>query len=476
MRHSVARNAGLLGAAAIGSRGLSFLLALFLARGLGPHDYGLYALAAAVVTLMNQVGDVGLSPYVTRGVARDRAALDAELHRLLAIRGTLVLAGAAAVVAWLVASDGSELARTVAITYLALTLESVAYLGFAYLQGLERMSFEAGTTLLAAAVRTGGGVALIVLGAGLETVLWWMAVVSLVQALAVAARLRSEEAGRGAPARAARPGLAAILASGGAMMLVGIANAVVLRADSIVIGAFEGAREVGLYTAAYALVTGAVMLPWMVSVAVFPRLSSTFRRDRRAFERAWERSGRLTLLLGLPAALLATILAGPIVERIYGDGYAPSAEVLAILVWWIPLVTLSALCAALLRAADREWTLAGLVGAGAILNVTANLVVVPAHGMVGASLVTVSIEALVMVALWWTVHRLGAPRPPLHPLARALPAAAGLVVVALVLRPAPVEIGIVAAAAAYALLLVLFRAVSPRELRLARRAALPAPR
>jgi O-antigen/teichoic acid export membrane protein len=476
MTRSVARNAGLLGASAIGSRGLSFLLALFLARGLGPHDYGLYALAAAVVMLMNQVGDVGLSPYVTRAVARERAALDASLRRLLAIRGTLVLAGAAAVVAWLLASGGSELSRAVAITYLALTLESVAYLGYAYLQGLERMSFEAGTTLAAAAVRTGGGVALIVAGAELEPVLWWMAAVSLVQVLAVAARLRAAGVGAGTPARGAQPGVAAILASGGAMMLVGIANAVVLRADSLVIGAVDGAREVGLYTAAYALVTGAVMLPWMVSVAVFPRLSSTFRRDRRAFERAWERSGRLTLLLGLPAALLATILATPIVERIYGDGYSPSAEVLAILVWWIPLVTLSALCAALLRAADREWTLAALVGGGALLNVAANLVVVPAHGMVGASVVTVSIEALVMAALWVVAQRLGAPRPSLQPLMRAVPAAAGLVAVAIALREAPVELGIAAAGAAYALLLVLCRAVSPRELRLARRAALPASR
>ena len=50
-------------------------------------------------------------------------------------------------------------------------------------------------------------------------------------------------------------------------------------ADSIVIGAFEGSEAVGFYTAAYALVTGVQIVPWILSVAVFPVFSRTFRQD-----------------------------------------------------------------------------------------------------------------------------------------------------------------------------------------------------
>ena len=161
------------------------------------------------------------------------------------------------------------------------------------------------------------------------------------------------------------------------------------------------------------------------------------------------------------------------VVAVYGDEFRPSGYVLAVLMWWIPLAGVAALGTALLRSADRERVNALIIGIGAAVNVAANLAVVPLAGIRGAAWVTVLAELGMVIATLTVLRglRLGVPAAPL---ARALPALAVAAVVAYALRDVGVLVALPAGAAAYALLLLLGRAVTPAELRALRAALAPA--
>src|SRR5438876_6449915 len=85
-RASIASNASLLSAATIAARICSLGLAIAMGRGLGVNVYGRYGFAAAVGTIIVPLADVGITSYVWREVARDRASGDIRALRLAASR------------------------------------------------------------------------------------------------------------------------------------------------------------------------------------------------------------------------------------------------------------------------------------------------------------------------------------------------------------------------------------------------------
>ncbi|MCB0873468.1 MAG: oligosaccharide flippase family protein [Thermoleophilia bacterium] len=458
----VARNFVLMASSTMATRVLTFTLGLVLARHLGAGDYGLYALGAAVAVVISAVTSVGLDPYVTREVARDRAGLHRNLRRLLAARFSLTAVALGGLAAWALATRDT-VAWAVMLSYVAFALDELALAGYAYLQGLERMGFQAVTVLTTQALRTAGGIALAVVTEDLLLVLGWLAVTGLVGVTATAIRLRRIP--RPGPAVGPQPPFTAVMGSCGAMMLVVLFNAVILRADSVIIGIFDGARDVGLYTAAYALVAAVQILPWIASVVVYPVFARAFASDHRLLRTAWTDAVGAVLLMTVPAAVLAVLLGTRVIEAVYGAEFSRSGQVLGILMWWIPLAGIAALGTALLRSAGRERANATIIGVGAVGNVAANLLVVPRFGMVGAAWVTVMAELCMVSATLIVVFRGLHLGLPLRRILLATPALAALGAAAVALDDRPVVIALAAAVAAYAVAVVAARAVTVTELR-----------
>ena len=168
-----------------------------------------------------------------------------------------------------------------------------------------------------------------------------------------------------------------------------------------------------------------------------------------AFLDTWHAGVRALVLVALPIALTISILSGPLVERFFGDAYASSARVLAVVIWICPLVALSLLATGVLRAAGREGPLTAVAGTCALLNVSANLWAISRHGIMGAAVVTVATEALNALALGTVCLRSRLVPVPRFPLVRAAIACAVLALVAVLASSLLVEAAVLAAVAAY---------------------------
>jgi O-antigen/teichoic acid export membrane protein len=456
----VSENALLLSVATVVARLSGFALAVVMGRRLGPAGYGVYGYAAALGFVLVPIADLGLTPYLTREVARDPTSGEALVERVLRIRlatsiGLVTLVALAAVIT----GSSSQTLLVIVLVVGAALVDGLATVFYGYFAGRERMALEATLSAVTAVLRAVGGIAIMLATGDLVPAAAWILAVGLGQLAWASSRTSS---GRTHPRRPPPPITWRTALSLG---FTAIAVMAYLRADTVLVGWILSDRDVGWYAAAYTLLLGVQVVPHMIGRALFPVFARTWAGDQRdAFVASWRRGVRAVLLIALPISIVISVLAGPIVERFFGDGFAPAGAALAVLVWSSPLAALNTVAFGALRGAGRDSLLTRVSLAAAAGNVVVNLWAIPAYGIRGAAVVTVVTEALILVAQTAPAISTGLLPFPKLPYGRLGVALAVLAVVAMAVRGAAVETALAACLATYAAALLATGAARPAEL------------
>lgn len=463
-RSSLAQNATWLTAAMFGARACTFALAIVMGRKLGVTNYGRYGFAVAVGTIVVPLADLGVTPYMSREVAHDRARGEMRAVHLLQVKIHTALGALAISAAVAALISGQVLGAAVIVVVLASMLAdgTSAYV-YGYFQGREQMAFEARATVLAALARGLGGIVCVVAFGLLMPVLVWMLVVSALQ-LAIALRRFFSIADLSRLQELA--GDAAVSwGSVGALGSMTLCALIYLQADSVIVGVVYDKHAVGLYTAAYALTAGLQIIPWQVAVALAPVFARSYATSRDDFRDTWHRGLRLVLIVSLPFSLITCLLASEVMTLIFGDAFSGGTGALAILVWSSPIWATNMVVASALRGARRDRWLATTTGLGVIVNLGLNVWAIPRFGIDGAAAVTVGTELAVLLAQGWLAISRGVVPFPRLPYARLVLALMALAAVAVAGQGNEVVAVATAALCAYALVLVVSGVVQPSELR-----------
>jgi O-antigen/teichoic acid export membrane protein len=168
--------------------------------------------------------------------------------------------------------------------------------------------------------------------------------------------------------------------------------------DKVMLEFLRSTAEVGLYGAAYKLLTLALAPAFVLYQAFFPSLSSAFGDTNAMRERA-DALARVMVAVGLPLIAAGPLLAGDALTFVFGSEYAPAGPALAILLVNAGIVYVAMSFGNPLMAWNQQkpYMMAIAVGAGA--NVVLNVALIPALGMTGAALATVTSEVLVLAGL-----------------------------------------------------------------------------
>jgi O-antigen/teichoic acid export membrane protein len=172
--------------------------------------------------------------------------------------------------------------------------------------------------------------------------------------------------------------------------------------------------------------------------------------------------------LALPIAVGAATLADQIVPFLFKAAYLPAVPALQIVIWVVPLMFASEFLGYVVLIAGDERRAARAVVASTGFNVVLNLLVVPRFGFLGAAMMTVLTEAVLVGQYVWMLRgqmrQLDWGRVLLRPLLAAL-LMGGLV---LALRGLPLLVNVALGGLAYAGLLLLLGVVGRDELRFVR--------
>ena len=263
-----------------------------------------------------------------------------------------------------------------------------------------------------------------------------------------------------------------LLRAGVPIGVAGLLLVVLLRVDVVMLSFLGDNRQVGLYAAGYRLVDGLQFLSWSFGAAMLPWLARA--ASGRALTRAFMLGVKLVAALLLPVGLVLSCFAQPIVELLYGRGFAGAAAPLTLLGGTVVCYGLQRFGATVLIARDAAGTLARVAAAVAIFNILANFVVIPLAAARGAAAVALATGLLLAgLNVHFASRRTGGLRP-----VRALgaPAVAGLAMVTVALTlPLPAIAAAAISLAVYGLVLAGIELALHREDLRAYARALPAP-
>ncbi|AXO61384.1 flippase [Pseudomonas sp. phDV1] len=167
-----------------------------------------------------------------------------------------------------------------------------------------------------------------------------------------------------------------------------------MRIDQIMISEFQGDYEVGIYSAGVRLAEGLAILAVVVSTSLYPmiikRVYSKSYNDIKSLIRA----GFYGLIF---LAAIVAFLSSEIILLLFGMEYKESDVVLAILIFSIPFTYLNIITTKVLtaenKAADVMWRQFALL----LINVSLNFIFIPKYGVIGAAIATLLSDLIISV-------------------------------------------------------------------------------
>jgi O-antigen/teichoic acid export membrane protein len=186
---------------------------------------------------------------------------------------------------------------------------------------------------------------------------------------------------------------------------LGIASVMITiyyQVDSVLLLQISGAREAGIYGAAYGFLSPLNFFPAAIMASFFPVLSAVYGSDPDRARRLVQICANTMAVVALPVLAGTIALSGPIIRLIYGPGFHSSAALLPILMIAFVAICYGSLAGFLSPLLDLRWRFALYTTVGAAANVILNVVLIPSYGAKGSAWATVATEVLTMSLMLFT--------------------------------------------------------------------------
>ena len=369
--------------------GVGLFVGVWVARYLGPEQFGQLNFATAFTALFGAVATLGLPGIVVRDIVQNPSCKEETLGTaaLLHLMGGVLSYGLIiGVIFWMRPDDPS--ARTlVAIVGAVMLLKAgdVAVYWFeSQVQSKYTVWVRNSVFLGFATIKAG----LILLNAPLVAFAWAMMTEALVLALLMLLML-----GLCGP-RLSKLNISfnrakILLSDSLPLVLSGIAVMIYIKIDQIMLGQMIGDEAVGIYSAAVQVSEVWYFVPMAIVASVFPSILEAKKRSEKLYYDRLQQLYDLMVWFATAVALPMTFLSTVIVTSLFGDAYGQAGSVLSIHIWATVFLFLGVASAKWFLAENQQFFLFQRAVIGAAANVILNLVLIPQFGVLGAAWATV---------------------------------------------------------------------------------------
>jgi O-antigen/teichoic acid export membrane protein len=398
-RSRFVRNVTWLSISQLVSWGLTLVWTLFVPRALGPSGMGLLALGWAASAMFGVVASLGTRTLLVKEIAADRRVGSRLIGAVMIARAGLMVPSLVVILGYILLGHFDADQRLVLLLALGVTLLNLATEPLqAAFQGIERMEYLAYADMASKLVLTACSIALVLIGfRAIALVTVWMVLTAAVLGLNVYWIRQYFRIDFGARLAAIRSVIIGSLAYWSTILF----QTIYQWLDSIMLVSLTNISVVGLYGVPTRLLGATFVFPVILATAWLPRLSGAFRQGEEALRTAARPVLELGMVISLPLTIGVVVTAGPVIRLLYGQAFAQSIPVLAILALTMPAVYLNILVNQILVATDRQILWTKVMAAGTVVKFASNLVLIRIfqerihNGAVGAALSLVVTEVLI---------------------------------------------------------------------------------
>src|SRR6202521_1121845 len=436
---------------------LGLLWTIFIPRALGPRGLGELTIATAVTGVVGVIAGLGIGTLLVKEIARDHQHAAQLMGTALLVRTGAIVPALGAVGLYVLAVHPSREQTLVLLLAAAAMVFGLLVQPFqSAFQGIERMEYLAYGDILTKAVLSLVGIALVIIGfraVGIMTMILGISVVVLLM------NVWWSRGKFGIDWTVDRDRVRRLVVDSLPYWTTGLVLTVYLWIDSVMLSAMSSTVVVGWYA---------------VQTKIFETLlSAAFRAGAYALRAAGKPALESVLVLTLPVAAGAALIAQPFLATIYGPSFAPSYWVLVILALTVPATYFDIMVNQVLIASNRQGVWTKVMVAGAIVNPLINLFLIRYfqdhlhNGAIGAALSLLTTEAgIAVVGILLLPNMLDASS--VLRLARAALATGGMALVVWTLNEFGLFVEVAAGAASFAALALILRVLNREELTMLR--------
>nr|WP_255727807.1 flippase [Rhodohalobacter sulfatireducens] len=179
------------------------------------------------------------------------------------------------------------------------------------------------------------------------------------------------------------------LLSQGWMIMAGSFFAILyLKVDQVMLRWLVNAEEVGVYSVAATLSEAWYFIPGIIVASLFPKLIELRDKSEEKFKLRLQHLFDILSVLALFIAIFITLIADPAIHLLYGLEFQQASVILSIHIWAGIFIFMRAVFSKWILIEDAIAFSMLTHGAGAIANVILNLILIPGYGGVGAAVST----------------------------------------------------------------------------------------
>lgn len=371
------------------SQAIGLIGFIYIARLLGPNDYGIYVMVGAFVGMFSLLTFTGLNKVILREGSKDLDQMGEYLEKTSGIKNLF------AFIAILVCIIGSfftpysmQLRLYIALFSFYLLYTSFnGFFGIIY-QAAEKMQYNAVLSILNRITFVSLSITFLYLGFGLLT-LFMIALFSNFFTLLINFKLTKKFVNFKFWNRIEwdkyllKPALI--------FSIFAFTGFLATRIDLVMISLLRPLEDVGIYGVAYRITESGLMIRGVTATAFFPIFVKTFHKRIVS----WKRLLKYAFAMGLGILAIAAVVSfysEQIITLLFGEEYFESGRILAVLVFYLAITFFSIPFTNALQATHNEGLLLKICWIAPSLNIGLNYLFLMRFGLIGIAYSTLVVR------------------------------------------------------------------------------------
>ncbi len=368
---------------------VGLFVGVWVARYLGPEQFGLFSYTLSFVGLFTAIATLGLDGIVVRELVKDESRRD----ELIGTAFWLKLMGAITVLVVLAIAVNftSNDAYTNALVFIiasATVFQSFNVIDF-YFQSKVLSRYVVFANLISLFASTLVKIALILYEAPLIAFAWVVLFDSFVLACGlIYFYLKTNSIFNIQHLTFSRETAVSLLKDSWPLILSGIVVSIYMKIDQVMIMEMMDAEAVGQYAAAVRLSEAWYFMPMVIASSLFPAIINAKKQSEELYYARLQKLYDLMVWMAIAIALPMTFLSDWVVNLLYGEQYNQAGSVLMIHIWAGVFVFLGVASGKWFMAENLQMLSFWRTFNGMVINVILNYLLIPKYGIQGAAVAT----------------------------------------------------------------------------------------
>jgi len=367
---------------------VGLFVGVWVARFLGPEQFGTLSYAQAFVGLFGSVATLGMDGIVIKHLVKDEGKRDQLLGTAFTLKllSAMVVLAIIAIIAVNTSNDNNDIVL-ITIIASALLFQSLNVIDF-YFQSKVLSRKIVKVNLISQLVVSSIRMSLILTNAPLIS----FAYVILLDAIILAVGYIYVYKHNNLSFRQwnfNKLTASEILKYSWPLALSGIVVSIYMKIDQIMIKEMLGKLSVGHYAAAIKISEAWYFVPIVINSSLFPAIINAKKRSRKEFYKRLKILYSFMLFSAVAISIPTTLYSKYIINLLYKEQYDQASTVLMFHIWAGVLVSLGVVTSSIVIANNKQNNALISTSIGAVSNIILNLIMIPRYGIIGAAFATI---------------------------------------------------------------------------------------